>query len=240
MVEVSKDTKDVKQPEVQQAPVSSPEDNFDQIGAEAKNDEHDEGIARQSDTKEADRIRVNLQRPPRISNLKKFLTEYWGLKDGKEVERVQFTEAINLPPQHQKGYDFLNDRRLAGTMIAIVPDDMWVKGDQPSESSAENDLILFKESYFNGSDDIGWMVHELAHNLRFKDKEEAYEPDSRTQAFDDIKSEYPYPNNRVEAYTFLQQFRYLREKGVGREAIRKMLRQDYEEADFRFFDRILD
>ena len=189
--------------------------------------------------KEAARIRANLQRPARISNLKKFLVEYWNLEDAKQIERVQFIEAINLPSQHQKSFKFLNDDRLAGTMIAVVPDDMWIKGDQPSESDAENDLILFKESYYGGADNIAWMVHELAHCLRFKDTKDDYGRDSQTYAFENIKSEYAYPNNKVEAYTFLRQFKYLKEKGVTRNNIRKMLGEHYEAEDFKFFDRIL-
>lgn len=193
--------------------------------------------------KESARAKVNLERPQRLATLRPFIVQYakeaWGKKC--EIEKVQLIEAVNLPSQYQKGYEFINDNALAGVMIAIVPDDMWGKGDQPSESSAENGLILFKASYFSGNDDIGWMVHELSHCQRYQNQPDAYSKDSGIYAFDDLGSEYAYPNNKVEAFTFLQQFRYLREQGKTREDIKEMLKADYdEEKDFPFFDKLLD
>lgn len=253
-----------------------------------------EQSARQDELRESNRVLVNLDRPNRITKIKQHLTEYWGLKDATEIkklDRIQFIEACNLSGQHEKAYSFLNDERLAGIMIAVVPDDMWVKGAQPSESKAENNLILFKESYFKGADDVGWMAHELAHCQRFLDssspqgktQQEVYSEDSETPAFPDIikykeipkkevegeiahltqaggqeeriaylrhllessagdtvKMAVYYPNNKVEAHTFTMQFRYLKERGVSRENIKTMLRQEYEEEDFKFFDRLLD
>lgn len=177
---------------------------------------------------------------PELSNLKTHLIKYLGLKDPTQIERAEFIEAVDLPSKYQEGYDFLNDNRLANTMIAIVPDDMWIKGGQPSESHAENNLILFKESYYKGNDEIGWMVHELAHCLRFKEAEGKYNEDSQTCAFEDIKSQYIYPNNRVEAYAFLQQFRYLKGKGKTCDDIIKTLKGLYKEEDFQFFNKLLD
>ena len=135
------------------------------------------------------RVNANMtitNRKKLISNFKKHLVKYWGLKDATQIEKATFVETQNLPARHKESYDFLNDDQLAKTMIGVVPDLMWVKGHQPSESSAEHDLILVKESYYNGADEIGWMVHELAHCLRFKEASDTYEKDSATFAFDDL------------------------------------------------------
>ncbi|HJN05134.1 MAG TPA: hypothetical protein QF480_00830 [Bacteroidales bacterium] len=133
MVNTSGKSPEAEIPEVQHAPTSSAT-NVDPatLKTEGVADRRAEQVARQDEMKNAARVRASLQRPMRIKNLKQHLIEYWGLEDVKEIERVQFVETCNLPPQHQKGYDFLNDNRLAGTMIAVVPDDMWIKGDQPS------------------------------------------------------------------------------------------------------------
>ena len=90
-------------------------------------------------------------------------------------EEAVFIKVANLPPQYQKGYDFINDPRLADITIGIVPDEAWEKGDQPSESDAEKGLILFKKSYYEGNDDIGWMVHELSHCQRYKNEPNTYQ-----------------------------------------------------------------
>lgn len=201
------------------------------------------GNIMKTNEKESALAKAKLERPQRLATLKPFVAKYakdaWGKEC--EIEKVQFIEAINLPSHYQKAYDFVNDHKLAGIMIAVVPDDMWGKGDQPSESSAENGLILFKASYFGGNDDIGWMVHELSHCQRYQNEPIAYDRDLGTYAFDDLKSKNPYPNNKVEAFTFLQQFKYLREEGKTRENIREMLKADYdEEKDFPFFEKLLD
>jgi len=82
---------------------------------------------------------------------KQHLREYLGLKEG-DVERVSLLKAKNLPEQYQAQREALHDERLDGITIAVVPDDLWVKGSQPSESSAENQLILIKQSYFEAQE----------------------------------------------------------------------------------------
>lgn len=86
------------------------------------------------------------------------------------------------------------------------------------------------------------MLHELAHCKRFLDSNspEVYQKDTQTFAFDDIKSKYPYPNNKVEEYAFAQQFEYLKSHGKIKEEITDLLREHYKEEDFLFFNKILD
>jgi len=91
--------------------------------------------------------------------------------------------------------------------ILVIPDEVWQKS-QPSESAADNQFISFKESYFKQTektDEIAFMIHELAHCKRYLDSDspEAYQKDMQTFAFDDIKSEYTHPNNKVENTLFL-------------------------------------
>ncbi len=181
-----------------------------------------------------------LNRSVKLEQIKKHLVEYYAIEDTKVLDRLGYIEAINLPPQHQKSFDFLNNERLAGTMIVVVPDDLWFKGEQPSESNAEGDVILFKQSYFESADNIAWMTHELAHCQKYKNAPEQYEQDSQTYAFQDIVGEYAYPNNIVERYTFTKQFEFLKQEGLSREEIFEMIKKEYEESDLPFFERLLD
>lgn len=128
--------------------------------------------------------------------------------------------------------------------IYVIPDKMWRKS-QPSESAAEQQLISFRESYFESAekpDEVAWMLHELAHCKKFldSDSKEKYHKDMETFAFDDIKSEYPYPNNKVEEYAFDQQFEYLKRQGKTKEEIAGLLKEYFKEDNFLFFNKILD
>ena len=150
-----------------------------------------------------------------------------------------------MPKNYQAQREALHDERLDGVTIAVVPDDLWIKGSQPSESSAERQLILIKQSYFEAQenpDEIAWLCHELAHCQNFLDSEspEEYQGNMQKFAFDDLKTEYTYPNNPVEQSTFTKQFQYLKENGKTREDIFTMLSKDYHEEDFPFFNRLLD
>ena len=181
---------------------------------------------------------------PSSSDLQKHLQEYFELQEGV-VERIELLKVKDLPKNYQTQREALHDERLNGFTIAIIPDDLWVKGDAPSESSAENYLISIKQSYFENQenpDEIAWIIHELAHCQKFLDSEsaEAYQKDMQTFAFEDLKTEYSYPNNPVEQYTFTKQFRYLKEQGKNRENVLTMLSEYYKEEDFPFFNRLLD
>lgn len=150
-------------------------------------------------------------------DFQKFLKDYLELED-KDVERIELLEAKNLPEHYKIQYEALGDKRLENVTIAIIPDDLWVKGSQPSESHAEKQLILFREDYFENSDEAAWTTHELAHCKKFldSDSQEVYQRDMKTFAFEDIESEYAYPNNKAEEYTFTEQFKYLKEQGKTR------------------------
>jgi hypothetical protein len=82
----------------------------------------------------------------------------------------------------------------------------------------------------------------LAHCQNFLDSEsaEAYQKNMQTFAFDDLRTEYTYPNNRVEQQTFAKQFQYLKEQGRSREDVLTMLGKYYHEEYFPFFNRLLD
>ncbi len=179
-------------------------------------------------------------------DLKKYLKDRFELKNTyaeKGLENIKLIKSKDLPEHYQKQYEALRDQRLEGVRILIVPDDMWQKS-QPSESMAEQQLISFKESYFKHiekPDEIAWITHEFAHCKRFLDSDspEAYQKDMQTFAFDDIKSEQSYPNNKIEEYTFTRQFEYLKNQGKTKEEIAQMLKQYYEENDFLFFNKLL-
>lgn len=177
---------------------------------------------------------------------KKFLQTYLGIEQN-DAERIQMLKARNFPMHYQAQREFLNDERLDDVTVAIIPDDLWVKGSQPSESHAEKQLILIKQSYFQepkNPDEIAWLLHELAHckNLLDSRSPQEYQHNMQTFAFDDLKleGEYPYPNNPVEKYAFSKQFEYLKKQGKSRGDILGLLTRHYSEKDMPFFSRLLD
>jgi hypothetical protein len=80
-------------------------------------------------------------------DLKKNLSEGLNLKDNS-LDQIKLLTAKDLPENYQAQFKALNDDRLGNVNIAVVPDDLWIKGEQPSESNAEKNLILVKQSYF--------------------------------------------------------------------------------------------
>ncbi|HUT22474.1 MAG TPA: hypothetical protein VMX18_03710 [Candidatus Bipolaricaulota bacterium] len=132
----------------------------------------------------------DLERPLEQNDTKQYLQEHLGLKEGA-VERVGLLKAKDLPTKYKAQREALHDERLDGVTIAVVPDDLWDKGNQPSESSAEKQLILIKQSYFEARgnpDEIAWLCHELAHCQNFLDFEspESYRGNMQKFAFEDI------------------------------------------------------
>ncbi len=184
-----------------------------------------------------------IKKEEEIKDIKSYLKEY--LEQENDLEKLKIIKAEGLLGNYKEQYEALNDERLADVKIAIVPDKVWVKGSQPSESHAEKQLILMKESYYEqeeNPDEIAWMNHELAHCKKMLDSEseEQYLKDMQTYAFNDIKTEYAYPNNLVEEYTFTEQFKYLKDKGKSKEEILEEIKKEYkEEEDVPFFKKIL-
>jgi len=183
-------------------------------------------------------------RERKIAELRGYLAGYLELGPDQDAESIRFEQAGGLGGEYGDQYRFLDDERLAGTEIAVVPDKLWVKGKQPSESHAAKGLILIREGYYldpakREQDEPAWMAHELAHCQRFIDKRDNYDEESQQVAFDDIGLD-AYPNNQVEERTFGKQFEYLRSKGVGRERVAEMMNEHYGPEDFKFLDRVLD
>lgn len=177
-------------------------------------------------------------------DMQQYLKNCLELKD-ESVERIELIKAKNLPKDYHKQFEALSDKRLDNINIAVVPDDLWIKGKQPSESDAENGMILIKQSYFKEKekpDEIAWMVHELAHCQAFLDSAtpEDYQKNMEKFAFADLETEYSYPNNLVEQIAFTKQFQFLKEEGKNREDIIEMISGYYQEEDLPFFNRILD
>ena len=179
--------------------------------------------------------------------LKAHLADYLGLKTPEEAERIRFIRGADLPDTYNSQYLFLHDERLANVMIAVIPDELWVKGKVPSESSAERGLISVRASYFKGAgkdirDPSAWMTHELAHCQCYFDldkDEEKYKNDAETPAFNDIEVD-TYPNNKIEEGAFAAQFAYLKSKGVERAKVTEFLKEFYDDKAFRFLNKILD
>lgn len=173
----------------------------------------------------------------------RWLKEYFSLNN-EDWEGVEVFKAAQLPERFRQQLDSLNDARLEDVNIAVIPDEFWVKS-QPSESSAERQLILIKKSYYydiKDQDAVAWLTHELAHCQKFLDylRPEDYEEDMKTHAFTDLDSEYYYPNNLVEQAAFTRQFQFLKNGGMSKEDILKWLGNHYDDVDNLFFRRILD
>lgn len=184
-------------------------------------------------------------REDKIADIKRYLVRYLELRPDQDIDGVRFEAAADLPGEYGDQYRFLDDSRLAGVEVAVVPDGLWVKGIQPSESHAEKGLILIREGYYDRPerhvrDQAAWLTHELAHVQRSLDRgPDDYRKDSDEPAFDDIGLN-GYPNNKVEEHAFTRQLEYLKTRGIGRDAAAALLREQYDPEDFRFLDRILD
>jgi len=230
----------------QQAEVPITKTPDDSEGLASRDLEAEQAEAKKQDETKIAEIRASLglEQAEGQKTTKQHLQEYLGLKESG-VERVSLLKAKNLPEQYQAQREALHDERLDGVTIAVIPDNLWVKGSQPSESSAENQLILIKQSYFEAQenpDEIAWLCHELAHCQNFLDSKspEEYQGNMQKFAFEDLKTKYSYPNNPVEQFTFTKQFQFLKEKGKSRENILEMLSYNYNKEDFPFFNRLLD
>jgi len=189
-------------------------------------------------------VSIGIEKPTHTVTVKKYLEQYLGLPAGA-IEQIKLLSAKNLPGAYQSQREFLHDERLDSVSIAVIPDNLWVKGLQPSESSAENNLVSFKKSYFENQktpDEAAWLTHELAHCQSFLDSTtpEEYHANMQKPAFPDIATEYNYPNNPVELTTFTKQFKYLKAHGKSRANILAMLSEQYSKEDMPFFERVLD
>lgn len=122
---------------------------------------------------------------PEQNEIEQHLEEYLELKEGA-TEKIELLKAKDLPKKYQAEREFFHDERLDKVTIAVVPDDLWTKKSQPSESSAEKQLILIKEGYFEkqeNPDEIAWLCHELAHCQNFLDTESSKEYQKNMQKF---------------------------------------------------------
>jgi len=63
----------------------------------------------------------------------------------------------------------------------------------PTQYDAEKNIILVKPSYNIEQDPEGWMVHEYAHT-----------------EFDGINDDKHYPENSIERFAYIKQFRFLK------------------------------
>ncbi|EKE29162.1 MAG: hypothetical protein ACD_2C00212G0002 [uncultured bacterium (gcode 4)] len=178
-----------------------------------------------------------------MQNFRSYLSRY--INFGQSwFERLSFVKADKLKWIYLEQFQALWDERLQDVVIVIVPDDLWHKWISPSESHAHENMILFRQGYFESvenPDGIAWMIHELAHCQKFLDSEnkEDYFSEMRNPAFIDLPWS-TYPNNAVERYAFGRQFRFLRRLGKKREEILGLLEPYYSVKDFPFFNKILD
>lgn len=235
-----------KQPELSKIEISAKlpigdqeESLFRDLITEAKADRK-QAQTKISEIKES----LDLEHESEYKQIKQHLREYLELNES-DIERITLLKVMDLQKSDKAQLEAFDDKRLVHIVIAVVPDDLWIKGSQPSESNAENKLILIKQSYFEAQenpDEIAWLCHELAHCQIFLDSEskEEYQNKKQKFAFDDIKTERAYPNNQVEQLAFTHQFEFLKEHGKSREDVLAMLGEYYHEDDFVFFNKLLD
>jgi len=171
--------------------------------------------------------------------IKKHLKDYLELEEG-DLASLEVLQTEKLPAQYQEQLKFLNDQRLKDVQVVVVPDKLWHKGKQPSESHASRQMVLFNQKYFETQDDSAWACHEFAHCQKYLDQPDDYEKQMQTPAFPEIASEYNYPNNQVELFTFSKQFEFLKQKGLSRNEVMTMIAEQYDEEHFVFFNKVLD
>ena len=179
----------------------------------------------------------------RIKAIRQHLRDFYKLSESSP-HQIELLYANCLPEIIENQFEYFNDPRLAKIVVAIIPDELWHKGElQASESDGERLLIKVRQGYIENileQDRTAWLVHELAHCQVYLDSPDQYADNSVKYEFDNIGSIFPYPNNQVEAKTFSKQFQYLKSVGLSREDIIEMLKKSYTDPnDFIFFDRLL-
>lgn len=172
------------------------------------------------------------------------LQDYLNLSDSQlgELDLLKVKEVGAEYHDQIKGF---SDDRIKNIELVIVPDKMWHKGSQESESDPAKNLILFKKSYFENKDkpdEIAWLSHEFAHCQEFLNSinPQDYEDKMNIPAYFSINTEFTYPNNLIEREAFLRQFQFLKEKGKSRIEILDLISNYYSHEDLTFFEKVLD
>lgn len=177
-----------------------------------------------------------------ILMLKNYFQQHLNLSK-EELDSIRILEMKKLPYAYFHQFALFADARLDSVRVAIIPDKLWQKGDQVSESSAGNSLISIKESYFSkqeNPDELGWFTHELGHCQKYFDAPNQYEQQSQEPAFPEIKGESTYPNNQVELHAFTRQFEYLKGNGKKKDEVWAHLQQEYPKWAWKFLQKVLD
>jgi len=174
--------------------------------------------------------------------LKKYFQKHLKLNE-EELASIQILEMKKLLDSYFHQLALFADARLESVRVAVIPDKLWQKGSQVSESSARNSLISINEKYFSNKenpDEFGWFTHELGHCQKYFDAPDKYEHQSEEPAFPEMQDKSTYPNNRVELHAFSKQFEYLKGKGKAREEVWQHLQQEYPQQDWEFLQKVLD
>ena len=190
---------------------------------------------KQEDANKLAEVRDQIQenKPEELNVILLHLLDYFGLKEN-DLEKIIIITANESPADYQAQLKFLNDSRLNNVKIAIVPDNLWVKGSQPTESTAEMSLITVKQSYFESqqnTDEVAWILHELAHCQKLFNYNGTDEYIQQTQK--------GYPDNPIERYAFGKQFQFLKEQGKSKDEILNLIKKYYPDQDIPFLDEVL-
>jgi hypothetical protein len=178
-----------------------------------------------------------MEMPPQGEDLSTYIQKYLGAENQEGIKVISLEE---LPESWQDQMEDVPEA-LENTKVGIIPEDKWIKGDQPTESHAEKGLILVRDNYLRTEDAIAWLTHELSHLETYAMKPEKYEDKQTEQAFPELETETTYPNNPVEAEAFAKQFAFLQEQGLSRPDIEELVKAYYQdEEDWPFFEKLLD
>src|SRR4030042_5721126 len=121
--------------------------------------------------------------------LKKYLQQFLKLNDA-ELASINILEMKKLPDSYFRQFALLADARLESVRVAVIPDKLWQKGVQPTESSARNSLISINEKYFSNKenpDEFGWFTHELCHCQKYFDAPDKYDQQREESALPEIQ-----------------------------------------------------
>ncbi|MFZ1627037.1 MAG: hypothetical protein WAT81_04510 [Candidatus Moraniibacteriota bacterium] len=163
---------------------------------------------------------------------------------------IKLLRGDELPTFFKRQFEFFQNQELATVVVAVVPDTLWNKS-QPTESDAENGVILVSQRYFalaDGEDrkedevwqtELGWLSHEYGHCEKYLLDKEQYAKQAELQAYPDIAVAV-YPNNQNEVHAFRRQFAWLRSQGKTEEEILDVLKKEYAPEETVFFKRVME
>lgn len=138
------------------------------------------------------------------------------------VKKLTSQDVFNIFPEYLL---FLKKCKLLFDDFCVLVPKRWFKNElQPTKTDLKQNIIYIKRSYFNGKDNCGWLIHELAHIIYFKSNNRGCNRE--------------YPRNSEEEFAFSLQFKYLVESGYTFDKVMSELSLAYSTTEFENYKPI--